>query len=438
VKIDPINLKSLSMELSNYYVKLSPIVTIRKGCEDILRFIFIPEPYQIPNGKKIESDGQKKVHAKIQSADIIELDVFHTMGYSAKYEVSGALSMEGFSSIIAANLAKGNYFSDRKLTIIFKGMEVFPYETVRMLRMEDGDMIQGVFRENHSEKGSILLNVLLPHGPIYLLKVDHKNEMMYLFSTVATELKRSIDDTTFIFKGRKLKPYDTVNMLKMKDGDVINCVSNNPKYDKTGIAIMINLIIQGSIHKFNVSQNTLMSNVFSVVDVTIFGQTNSLVLMVREKYVHCDLNGRKVKAIESVRMLEMDEGDTVNCAINQTYKGGFKDDSINVEILFPDILDDLTLDLTAPIEALMSDVFAEIAETLSDYLGTEIFVDDLRFTLFRSTIASYHTAEMLEMVDGDTIVCMRKDESSDFDSSNCRHDGDRDDHNYYICGEGNE
>lgn len=86
----------------------------------------------------------------------------------------------------------------------------------------------------------------------------------------------------------------------------------------------------------------------------------------------------------------------------------------------------------------MGDVFAEIAEALSDYLGTEIFVDDLRFTLFRNTIASYHSAEMLEMVDGDTIVCMRKDESSDFDSINCRYDGDKNDQNNYICGGGNE
>lgn len=62
-KIDPINLKSLPLDFSNYYVKLSPIVTIRKGYsvvvtqlrkgENILRFIFIPEPYQIPNGKEI-------------------------------------------------------------------------------------------------------------------------------------------------------------------------------------------------------------------------------------------------------------------------------------------------------------------------------------------------------------------------------------------------
>lgn len=283
---------------------------------------------------------------KIQIADTIKLDVFHTMGYSAKYEVSGALSMEDFSSMIASNLTNVNFFSDRKLTIIFKGMKVFPYETVRMLRMEDGDMIQVIFREKHSEKGLILLNVLLPHGPIYVFKVDRKNDLNYLFSTVATELKRTIDDTIFIFKGRKLQPHDTVNMLKMKDGDVINCVSNDPKYDKTGLAIMINLVIQGSIHKFNVSQNTLMTNIFSVVDVPILGKTISLVLMVRDNYVHCDLNGRKVKAIDSVGMLEMDEGDTVNCAINQPYKRVIKDDSINVEILFLHILYDLTLDLT--------------------------------------------------------------------------------------------
>jgi small ubiquitin-related modifier len=166
----------------------------------------------------------------------------------------------------------------------------------------------------------ITLKVRDQAGEVMFFKVKKSTEMRKIFDAYAQRLGVNARNLKFTLDGERLKETDTPKMLELTDEDQIDVfldqVGGSDPEQKPADDVAITLRVKegsGEETAFKVKKSTKMSKIFD----TFASRKGLSVNMIRFMY-----DGKRVKAEDTPKMLEMEDDDQIDVVLQQEGGGG--------------------------------------------------------------------------------------------------------------------
>jgi hypothetical protein len=208
----------------------------------------------------------------------------------------------------------GKVVSDLMFT--FNEIELKPSDTATELKMTDRDVIYCILIEKQ-----ISIEVHFPHfiGMKNMkMLINQYSPMSETFELVMRSFGKIFDeeiyadDLEFTLDEMILKPDYTANILEMRDRDVIYCWDSDPVWFTISFP-------NGAIREVEASKRILVKNIFSTLFVSS-DDTVTVFDMVHAGAMACLSYGRELKLTQTLRKLEIDDGDEVDCIVVGNFK----------------------------------------------------------------------------------------------------------------------
>jgi small ubiquitin-related modifier len=174
---------------------------------------------------------------------------------------------------------------------------------------------EGVEGDAPKADAPITLKVRDQAGEVMFFKVKKSTEMRKIFDAYAQRLGVNARNLKFTLDGERLKETDTPKMLELTDEDQIDVfldqVGGSDPEQKSADDVAITLRVKegsGEETAFKVKKSTKMSKIFD----TFASRKGLSVNMIRFMY-----DGKRVKAEDTPKMLEMEDDDQIDVVLQQ-------------------------------------------------------------------------------------------------------------------------